>query len=87
MPSIERVLVDLHARRYDQLRLTLFDADISLPDKRAMDELIDFVVAGKAAFDSEHAAARRDAYVERHLRKGDGYAINSNIGLITSRKV
>lgn len=87
MPSIEGLVVDLHARGYEGLRLTLFDAAISLPDKRSVDELVDFVVAGRIAFDTPEARARRDAYVERRLRADGGYAINSTIGLIAVKGV
>jgi hypothetical protein len=86
MPSIESVLVDMHAQGYEHMHLTLFDAVIDIPNKASMDYLIDFLVLGKLAFDNEEAIGRRDAYIEQYLQNGEAYTINSNIGLLILRK-
>jgi SAM-dependent methyltransferase len=87
MPSIESVLVDMHAQGYEHMHLTLFDAVIDIPNKASMDYLIDFLVIGKIAFDNEVAIKRRDSYIEAYLQTEEAYTINSNIGLLVLRKV
>ncbi len=82
MPSIESVAVDLHAQGYELTHLDLFDADIQLPTRQDLIQLIDFVAMEKVDFSTQEC----EAYIDRHLRNGDAYAINSNIGVLTIHK-
>lgn len=86
MPSIEQVLVQMQADGYEDMQLRSFDAVIDIPNKASMDYLIDFLLVGKLVFDTDDAKKRRDAYIERYLKNGTGFSINSNIGLLIFRK-
>ncbi|MDQ7026592.1 MAG: class I SAM-dependent methyltransferase [Anaerolineae bacterium] len=86
MPSIESVVVDLRAEGYDNMHLTMFDADIHLPTVEEMHELMDFLVVDKVAFDNDDMLAKRDQYIRDYLEKESSYNINSNIGVLSIYK-
>lgn len=83
MPSIEATVVDLHAHGYDSMHLDLFDAEIQLPSRQGLLQLIDFVVVEKVDFSQEPNRAKRDAYIDTYLSNDGAYSINSNIGVLS----
>jgi SAM-dependent methyltransferase len=86
MPCIEETVVNMHREGYDNMHLTLFDADIHLPTLEEMYELIDFLVTEKIAFDTDENIQQREAYINDYLKTDMDYSINSNIGVLAIHK-
>jgi SAM-dependent methyltransferase len=63
-----------------------FKSNIYADTAEEIHQLIDFLLLGRAKFDNATINQRRESYAEAHLKKGSGYVIHADAGLIIVKK-